>query len=158
MEQQGDDTVSELLRPLSAVPSADNSTPHTESQVQRHIVEYVGKGIDDDDEEEDDDDGDDKEEDDDGDDDEEDEEEDENGNSGGARKKQKLNDVLICVIYAFLFNLIKLQVLIDHHSLLIDLAYLVHRALDPQTYALHALPDALRSAAPSFTLLPSQLV
>ena len=42
MEQQGDDAVCELLMRLSAVPSADNSTPHTESQVLRHIVEYVG--------------------------------------------------------------------------------------------------------------------
>ena len=46
MEQQGDDAVCELLMRLSAVPSADNSTPHTEGQVLRHIVEYVGKGID----------------------------------------------------------------------------------------------------------------
>ena len=45
MEQQGDDAVFELLMRLSAVPSADNSTPHTEGQVLRHIVEYVGKGI-----------------------------------------------------------------------------------------------------------------
>ena len=37
--------VCELFRRLSAVPSADNSTPHTEGQVLRHIVEYVGKGI-----------------------------------------------------------------------------------------------------------------
>ena len=79
MEQQGDDAVCELLRRLSAVPSADNSTPLTEGQVLRHIVEYVGKGID-------------EEEEDDGDDD-DDEEEDENGNSGEARKKLKQNDV-----------------------------------------------------------------
>ena len=45
MEQQGDDAVCELFMRLSAVPSADNSTPHTEGQVLRHIVEYVGKGI-----------------------------------------------------------------------------------------------------------------
>ena len=45
MEQHGDDAVCELLRRLSAVPSADNSTPLTEGQVLRHIVEYVGKGI-----------------------------------------------------------------------------------------------------------------
>jgi hypothetical protein len=45
MEQQDDDAVCVLLRRLSAVPSADNSTPHTESQVLRRIVEYVGKGI-----------------------------------------------------------------------------------------------------------------
>ena len=45
MEQQGDDAVCELLRRLATVPSADNSTPHTESQVLRHIVEYVGRGI-----------------------------------------------------------------------------------------------------------------
>jgi len=45
MEQQGDNTVCELLRRLSTVPSAYNSTPHTEGQVLRHILEYVGKGI-----------------------------------------------------------------------------------------------------------------
>ena len=45
IQQHGDVAVCELLRRLSAVPSADNSTPHTEGQVLRHIVEYVGKGI-----------------------------------------------------------------------------------------------------------------
>ena len=58
-EQQGGEAVCELLRRLSAVPSVDNSTHHTESQVLRHVVEYAGKGIDDDDEEADEDDEDD---------------------------------------------------------------------------------------------------
>lgn len=42
IQQQGEGAVCELLRRLSTVPSADNSTPHTESQVMRLIVEYVG--------------------------------------------------------------------------------------------------------------------